>query len=119
MAAQVAAHTLGVDLSSVKVSDTDTSKVPFNEVTGGSLTSETTAKSVEDACLSLAALLKPYFALGAASFREAVVAAISDGVVLSATGCWKNPVRGDEYSTCGVACTEAEVDVLSGEVQNL
>lgn len=80
------------------------------------MTSECTAKAVEDACISLKAKLAPYRA-GGSSFEDAVAKAMKDGAILSAAGSWTNPVHGTEYSTCGVACTEAEVDVLSGEVQ--
>jgi len=116
-AAQAAAHELGIPIKHVKVSDTDTSKVPFNTCTGGSGTSESTAMAVRDACRALAATLAPYYPPdGAGSFEAAVQAAMRDGVPLSATGWWANPVQEDQYSTCGVAVSEVEVDVLSGEL---
>eukprot|EP00951_Prasinocladus_malaysianus_P044385 scaffold571627_cov43-Prasinocladus_malaysianus.AAC.1 len=91
-------------------------QVPFNTCTGGSGTSESTAKAVEDACVNLMKRLAPFLE-GAKSFADGVKAAMDAGVPLSATGWWADPVLEDKYSSCGVACSEVEVDVLSGEMQ--
>jgi len=116
--AQSAAYTLGIAMEKIKIKDTDTSKVPFNTCTGGSMTSECSVKAVEDACLRLKDSLTLYLE-GGATWEQAVNQAFADGVCMAATGWWRNPVEGTEYSSCGVACSEVEVDVLSGEVQIL
>jgi hypothetical protein len=61
--------------------------------------------AVRDAARALAASLAPYLA-AAGDFSGAVRAAMRDGVQLSATGWWDNPVKEDQYSTCGVAVSE-------------
>ncbi|KAK3289624.1 hypothetical protein CYMTET_2955 [Cymbomonas tetramitiformis] len=120
-AAQVAAYTLGCPLESVIVSDLDTSKVPNNTCTGGSGTSECTSAAVKEACATVAQRLAKYTSAGK-SWADAVTAAITDAVCLSATGWYvaPKPEHGaSTYATYGACCSEVEIDVLTGEVQVL
>lgn len=50
-----------------------------------------------------------------------MTAALAAGESLSATGWYSNPTKDNlnAYATYGAACTEVEVDVLTGEVQLL
>eukprot|EP00656_Telonema_subtile_P051412 TRINITY_DN6900_c0_g1_i3.p1 TRINITY_DN6900_c0_g1~~TRINITY_DN6900_c0_g1_i3.p1 ORF type:complete len:674 (+),score=212.13 TRINITY_DN6900_c0_g1_i3:82-2103(+) len=121
IAAQVAAGTLGVPLSSVMVQDTDTSKIPHNTCTGGSGTTECTAEAVREACVELAATVKKYQKEPTTSWTDAVTLALAAGESLSAASWYSNGAKdnANAYATYGVAASEVEIDVLTGEVQLL
>jgi len=119
--AQVAAYTLGVPLDMVIVSPTDTSKVSNNTSTGGSGTSECSAQAARLACEELKQRLAPYTSQKGASWVDACGAAATAGVPLVASSWYDAEAHGNanSYATYGVACSECEVDVLTGEVQVL
>eukprot|EP00928_Gymnodinium_smaydae_P072434 TRINITY_DN55792_c0_g1_i1.p1 TRINITY_DN55792_c0_g1~~TRINITY_DN55792_c0_g1_i1.p1 ORF type:complete len:1332 (-),score=238.57 TRINITY_DN55792_c0_g1_i1:94-4089(-) len=58
--AQVVALTLGCDLESVKIAETNTDVVPNMRFTGGSITSEVCCEAARRACLDLNATLEPH-----------------------------------------------------------
>eukprot|EP00961_Rhodomonas_salina_P169222 2280173-Rhodomonas_salina.3 len=96
----------------------ETATVPNNTATGGSGTSECSSKAAMLACEELQTRLKP-FRSGGASFADTVQAAIKAGVSLMASG-WFKAQQGENthtYATYGVACSEVQIDVLTGEVR--
>jgi len=109
-------------LESVVVSSADTSKIGSNTSTGGSGTSECSAQAVRLACEQLKARVAPYMAKKGTTWVQGLNAASTDGVSLMESS-WYAATNADgdtnSYATYGVACSECEIDVLTGEVQIL
>jgi xanthine dehydrogenase/oxidase len=124
--AQAVAYALDCPLTSIKVSATDTDKVPTSTPTGGSGTSETTVQAALDACATMNARLKSIRADNpSATWAEIVSKAYQTGVDLMANGWYYGPGQpsGGPYDfTYFVYCaayTLTEVDVLTGAVEIL
>ncbi|MFD1340941.1 xanthine dehydrogenase molybdopterin binding subunit [Litorisediminicola beolgyonensis] len=147
--AQVAAARFGLPLEAVKITATDTGKVPNTSATAASSGSDLNGMAVAAACDEIAgriaALLaerhqadpaQVRFADGrvhvggeSLSFKEAVTLAYEARVSLSATGFYATPelswdrIRGRGrpfyYFAYGAALTEVVVDALSGEYRLL
>ncbi|WP_341367210.1 xanthine dehydrogenase molybdopterin binding subunit [Yoonia sp. BS5-3] len=143
--AQVAAHRFGIDVSAVKITATDTGKVPNTSATAASSGSDLNGMAVANACdtirdriaLCLAELHQVTadevrFADGKVhvgphvfSFAEAAQTAYHNQVSLSATGFYKTPglqwdrIKGEGtpffYFAQGAALTEVVIDTLTGE----
>ncbi len=143
--AQVAAHRFGIDVSAVKITATDTGKVPNTSATAASSGSDLNGMAVANACDiirdRIAACLAELhqqrsedvrFEEGAVfvgdaqmSFAEAAQTAYLNRVSLSATGFYKTPdlswdrIRGEGrpffYFAQGAAITEVVIDTLTGE----
>ncbi len=143
--AQVAASRFGVDVSAVKITATDTGKVPNTSATAASSGSDLNGMAVQAACDTIrdrmAACLadlaqttpdKVRFAEGRVhvgaevlSFAEAAARVYVNRVSLSATGFYKTPdlswdrIRGQGrpfyYFAHGAAVTEVVIDTLTGE----
>ncbi|KAL3157593.1 hypothetical protein ABBQ32_012044 [Trebouxia sp. C0010 RCD-2024] len=125
--AQVAAADLGLPLSSVYIAETATDKVPNSSPTAASASSDMYGSATADACAQLNARLKPYREKRPdSSFTQLVNAAYLDRVDLSAHGFYATPDItgfGDDmpfnYFTYGAACSEVELDTLTGDFQAL
>ncbi|CAG8493602.1 9022_t:CDS:10, partial [Racocetra fulgida] len=113
---QIAAETLDVPLETVG----------NTSATAASVSSDINGYAVSNACKTLVERLKPYREkMPNKSFKEIVHAAYFDRVNLSANGYYKTPDIGYNwdknegqmffYFTMGVACTEVEIDVLTGD----
>jgi xanthine dehydrogenase large subunit len=143
--AQVAASRFGVDMGAVKITATDTAKVPNTSATAASSGSDLNGMAVQNACDTIrdriaACLAKLYqvepdtvvFAGGdlrvagtVLSFAEAAKIAYENRVSLSATGFYKTPdVAWDRiagkgrpffYFAYGAAITEVVIDTNTGE----
>lgn len=143
--AQVAASSFGVPLSAVKITATDTGKVPNTSATAASSGSDLNGMAVKVACdtirdriaAHLASLhqtepRRVHFADGKVfvaddelSFAEAAKSAYEARISLSATGFYKTPKldwdriagRGRPffYFAYGAAVTEVVLDTLTGE----
>ena len=143
--AQVAAARFGIDVSAVKITATDTGKVPNTSATAASSGSDLNGMAVANACDTIrdriAACLTKDTAFGpgdvtfangqvhladsAIPFAEAAMKAYSARVSLSATGFYKTPgLSWDRkagsgtpffYFAQGVAVTEVVIDTLTGE----
>ena len=131
---QACASALGLtdpnDFALVRSGPTSNFVVPNNGMTGGSSTSEITCKSVMQACSVLVERLKPYrdpVSSGGKGlpWREAVAAAWSDHVNLSAQGWFAPPAAvpslafSFNYFVYASAVTMVEVDLLTGQTQVL
>ncbi|MGA8706882.1 MAG: xanthine dehydrogenase molybdopterin binding subunit, partial [Steroidobacteraceae bacterium] len=147
--AQVVAAELGVPLSLVRVSATDTAKVPNTSASAASASSDLNGKAAQAAARTirerLVAFLSESRGVDAAqvrfhngrvtvgnqesSFAEIVLAAYRARVSLSSTGFYRTPkiewdkarMRGRPffYFAYGAAVTEVAVDTLTGETRLL
>ncbi|MFO1326543.1 MAG: xanthine dehydrogenase molybdopterin binding subunit [Rubrivivax sp.] len=143
--AQVAADGLGVPVGLVRVTGTDTQKVPNASATAASSGADINGAAVMDACDQLRRRLAPVAAarLGCAAdavvfaggeahgagktiaWTELIKQAWLDRVGLSVTGFYKTPEIGYDFATLtghafyyycyGAAVTEVEIDTLTGE----
>jgi xanthine dehydrogenase large subunit len=143
--AQVAADRFGVGLDRVKITATDTGKVPNTSATAASSGSDLNGMAVRAACDEIrgriAEVVAPELQAEPAavvfeggmvradgaemSFEEAVTKTYMARVSLSATGYYRTPkIEWDRiagrgrpffYFAYGVACSEVVVDTLTGE----
>ncbi len=143
--AQVAAARFGVDVSAVKITATDTGKVPNTSATAASSGSDLNGMAVKAACDEIRERMTAHLAhehqcepdevqfadgrvrVGGAeySFAEAAMACYSARISLSATGFYKTPritwdrIKGEGrpffYFAYGAAVTEVVLDTLTGE----
>jgi xanthine dehydrogenase large subunit len=143
--AQVAASAFGVGLEAVKITATDTAKVPNTSATAASSGSDLNGMAVKAACDEIRGRIaahlagrfqteprKVHFEAGKVfvsgeemSFAEAAQSAYEARVSLSATGFYRTPklawdrVRGEGrpffYFAYGAAVSEVVIDTLTGE----
>ena len=143
--AQVAAAAFGVPVGAVRITATDTSKVPNTSATAASSGTDLNGAAVKIACDKIRARMAEFLAplhqctpgdvlfdegrvrVGPAemSFAEAAAVCYAGRVSLSATGFYKTPsiiwdrLRGEGrpfyYYAYGAACTEVVIDTLTGE----
>ncbi|QUS37053.1 xanthine dehydrogenase molybdopterin binding subunit [Falsirhodobacter algicola] len=141
--AQVAAEVFAIDILQVKITATDTGKVPNTSATAASSGSDLNGMAVKAACETLRARIgavisaraggaEAVFAGGRVragaenlSFAEAAALAYQARVSLSATGFYSTPkiswdrLRGQGrpflYFAYGAAVTEVVIDTLTGE----
>ena len=143
--AQVAAHRFGIDVLAVKITATDTGKVPNTSATAASSGTDLNGMAVANACdiirdriaVCLADLHQTraedvrfedgqvFVGQTQMSFAEAAKTAYLNRVSLSATGFYKTPdlawdrIKGEGtpffYFAQGVAVTEVVIDTLTGE----
>ncbi|MCW1933400.1 xanthine dehydrogenase molybdopterin binding subunit [Pararhodobacter zhoushanensis] len=143
--AQVAAAAFGVPLEAIKITATDTAKVPNTSATAASSGSDLNGMAVKAACDTIRDRMAEHLAhlhqttpdavvfedgivrVGGAemSFAEAATSAYSNRVSLSSTGFYATPklswdrVAGQGrpffYFAYGAACVEVVIDTLTGE----
>lgn len=143
--AQVAASRFGVDVSAVKITATDTAKVPNTSATAASSGSDLNGMAVAAACDTIRSRMAAHlaevrqtdpadvcFAGGAVhvgqdvlSFEDAAAECYMARISLSATGFYSTPeitwdrIKGHGrpfyYFAYGAACTEVILDTLTGE----
>ncbi|KAG7267344.1 hypothetical protein CRUP_021563 [Coryphaenoides rupestris] len=135
---QVASRVLGVSSSKVHISETSTSTVPNTSPTAASASSDLNGAAVQagpcdlitNACEILRKRLEPYRTQNPkGSWEDWVKAAYYNRVSLSTNGFYKTPDLGYDFETnsgrpfnyfsYGVACSEVEVDCLTGSHKNL
>ncbi len=142
--AQVVASVLGIDIANVKLSSTRTDKVPNSSPTAASSGADLNGMAAQNAANTLKARLKAYLSERESlpeesfifnqgqiewqgvcqSFSSLVEEAYRARVQLSATGFYKTPEiyydreyasgRPFYYFALGAACTEVEVDRITG-----
>ena len=143
--AQVAASRFGVDTSAVRITATDTGKVPNTSATAASSGSDLNGMAVQAACDTIRDRIADHlaeryqtspdnvrFADGTVSigtetltFAQAAASAYENRVSLSSTGFYKTPeIEWDRiagrgrpffYFAYGAAVTEVVIDTLTGE----
>ncbi|KAH7060693.1 Molybdopterin-binding domain of aldehyde dehydrogenase-domain-containing protein [Macrophomina phaseolina] len=128
---QVCAQELGVPLDAIFTQDSQSYQIANASPTAASSGSDLNGMAVKDACDQLNARLAPYWEKYGrdAPFKTVAHAAYLDRVNLAANGFWKMPRIGytwgeyDEtkvkdmyyYFTQGVAASEVELDLLTGD----
>ena len=147
--AQVVAAELGVPLAAIRITTTDTSKVPNTSATAASSGSDLNGMAAQAAARTIRLRLVDYlcekhdvapdevlFADGSVtvgarrlSFREVVAAAYLARISLSSTGYYRTPKifwdkaamtgRPFFYFAYGAAVSEVAIDTLTGETQLL
>ena len=137
--AQVAAQCFGVPLDVVKITATDTGKVPNTSATAASSGSDLNGMAVLDACEKIKARVAKFLSKSEVvfedgvvrfdgqelSFAEAASKAYQNRISLSATGFYATPdvewdrIKGHGrpffYFAYGAAVTEVVIDTLTGE----
>ncbi|XP_046388161.1 xanthine dehydrogenase [Ischnura elegans] len=127
---QVASRVLGIPESKIYISETATDKVPNTSATAASSGSDLNGMAVMYACETIKERIKPYIdANPKGKWEDWVSAAYFDRVSLSATGFYRTPGIGYNwetnsgdpfnYFTFGAACSEVEIDCLTGDHQVL
>ncbi|KAM6893010.1 xanthine dehydrogenase/oxidase isoform 1-T1 [Lycodopsis pacificus] len=127
---QVASRVLGIPCSKIHISETSTNTVPNTSPTAASASSDLNGAAVQNACEILEKRLEPYKTQNPkGSWEDWVRAAYFDRVNLSANGFYKTPDlcydfdsnsgQAFNYFTYGVACSEVEIDCLTGAHKNL
>ncbi|XP_011261213.1 xanthine dehydrogenase/oxidase [Camponotus floridanus] len=116
--AQVAAYTLGIDLSLISVKPTTNIVTPNNSVTGGSVTSDSCSYATIQACKELLKRLEPIKKdLKNPSWKELVFAAYLKDVDLCARYMYAS-TQDDTlkpYKIYGLTIAEVEIDLLTGQ----
>ncbi|KAL6240662.1 hypothetical protein RBB50_012372 [Rhinocladiella similis] len=129
--AQVAAQELNLPVDAIYTNETQSFYTANVSPTAASSGSDLNGMAVKDACDQLNERLKPYREKFGpdASMKTIAHAAYMDRVNLSASGFWKMPKVGYQwgnytlgsvkpmyyYWTQGVACSEVELDLLTGD----
>ncbi|XP_057685582.1 xanthine dehydrogenase/oxidase isoform X2 [Corythoichthys intestinalis] len=127
---QVASRVLGIPCSKIHISETSTQTVPNTSATAASASSDLNGAAVRNACQVLSQRLEPYKSRNPkGSWEDWVKAAYFDRINLSANGFYKTPDLGYSFETnsgrafnyfsYGVACSEVEIDCLTGAHKNL
>ncbi|KAM3917313.1 aldehyde oxidase-like [Leptodactylus fuscus] len=127
---QIASRELQIPISDVHVVETNTASVPNTMVSGGSLGTDVNGMAVKSACQKIMQRLEPIKeANPKGSWKDWVNAAFLQSISLSATGYFRgfgremNWEKGEgnpaHYFVFGVACSEVEIDCLTGDHKNL
>ncbi|CAK9040091.1 unnamed protein product, partial [Durusdinium trenchii] len=128
---QIAARAFGIPMEAVAFRETGTDTVPNASPTAASASSDIYGMATLNACEKIKSRLQPYLAKFP-DFKSAVNAAYMDRVDLSAHGFYATPGIGYDWSlpedqrgkpfnyfTFGAACSEVEIDVLTGDMRIL
>ncbi|KAL4238443.1 hypothetical protein ACF0H5_003151 [Mactra antiquata] len=127
---QVAGRALGIPTSKIHTSEVGTNTVPNTSATAASCGSDLNGMAVKNACEKLLERLEPIFRDNPkATWEEVISKAYMNRIGLSTTGFYMTPDigydfntgKGDpfNYFTNGVACSEVEIDCLTGDHQVL
>ncbi|XP_073194775.1 xanthine dehydrogenase/oxidase isoform X4 [Lepidochelys kempii] len=127
---QVASRTLGIPTTSIHLSETSTNTVPNTSATAASVSTDLNGMAVLRACETILERLKPFkHSNPKGSWKDWVGAAYINCVSLSATGFYRIPDLSYDYEknegnpfnyfSYGVACSEVEIDCLTGDHKNL
>ncbi|XP_063699693.1 uncharacterized protein LOC134830217 [Culicoides brevitarsis] len=112
--AQVAAHTLGIDLKMINLKQSNTLTGANDTVTGGSAASEAVSYAVKKACEELLERLKPTREQNKdKSWKELIQIAYDANVDLVCSYIFKN-TDVQPYIIWGLSCAEIEIDLLTG-----
>ena len=127
---QVASRVLNLNPNKISISETSTDKVPNASTTGSSVSSDIYGMAVLNACNKIMKRIQPVIEENKeGSWKDWIQKAYLKRIQLSATGFYQTPDIGYSletnsgilfnYFTYGVACTEVEIDCLTGDHQVL
>ncbi|ERE67785.1 xanthine dehydrogenase/oxidase-like protein [Cricetulus griseus] len=123
---QVASRALKIPTSKIHISETSTNTVPNTSPTAASASADINGQAVYEACQVILKRLEPFKKKKPqGSWEDWVMDAYTSAVSLSATGFYKTPNLGYSFETnsgnpfhyfsYGVACSEVEIDCLTGD----
>ncbi|XP_059872327.1 aldehyde oxidase isoform X2 [Delphinus delphis] len=129
-AGQVASRELRMPLSNIHLRGTSTETVPNANISGGSVVADLNGLAVKDACQTLLKRLEPIISKNpGGTWKDWAQAAFDESISLSATGYFRgyesnmNWETGEgrpfEYFVYGAACSEVEIDCLTGAHKNI
>nr|XP_031845832.1 xanthine dehydrogenase isoform X2 [Nomia melanderi]XP_031845840.1 xanthine dehydrogenase isoform X2 [Nomia melanderi] len=127
---QVASRVLKINPEKIHIMETATDKVPNTSPTAASAGSDLNGMAVLNACEEITKRLKPIIDKNPnGTWEQWVTAAYLERISLSSTGFYKTPDIGYSfetnsgnpfnYFTYGAACSEVEIDCLTGDHQVL
>lgn len=127
---QVASRILKLNPKKISVGETSTDKIPNATTTGSSVSSDIYGMAVMNACNKIMKRLQPLMNENPeGNWEDCIQRAYMKRIQLSATGFYRTPDIGYSletnsgilfnYFTYGVACTEVEIDCLTGDHQIL
>ncbi|CAD7676511.1 unnamed protein product [Nyctereutes procyonoides] len=127
---QVASRALKIPTSKIYISETSTNTVPNTSPTAASVSADINGQAVYEACKTILKRLEPFKKKNpSGSWEDWVIDAYENTVSLSATGFYRTPNLGYSFETnsgnpfhyfsYGVACSEVEIDCLTGDHKNL
>ncbi|XP_010123270.1 PREDICTED: aldehyde oxidase 2-like [Chlamydotis macqueenii] len=127
---QIASRELKIPLSYIHFCETSTTTVPNGKYTAGSVGTEINARAVQDACQILWKRLEPIRRDNPnGKWEDWIHEAHEQSISLSATGYFKGYVTNMNWDTkkghafpyflFGVACSEVEIDCLTGAHKNI
>uniref|UniRef100_A0A8C3YFZ8 aldehyde oxidase n=1 Tax=Catagonus wagneri TaxID=51154 RepID=A0A8C3YFZ8_9CETA len=127
---QVASRELRMPLSNIHLRGTSTETIPNANVSGGSVVADLNGLAVKDACQTLLKRLEPIISKNpGGTWKDWAQAAFDESISLSATGYFRgyesnmNWETGEghpfEYFVYGAACSEVEIDCLTGAHKNI
>ncbi|CAI9621521.1 unnamed protein product [Staurois parvus] len=127
---QIASRELGIPISYIHICETSTTSVPNTISTAATVGTDVNGMAVKNACEKLLKRLEPISSKNpAGSWENWVSEAFFQRISLSATGYFrgyetymdweKGEGRPFEYSVYGAACSEVEVDCLTGDHKNI
>ncbi|XP_027445411.1 aldehyde oxidase isoform X1 [Zalophus californianus] len=127
---QVVSRELRMPMSNIHLRGTSTETVPNTNISGGSVVADLNGLAVKDACQTLLKRLEPIISKNPqGTWKDWAQAAFDESVSLSATGYFRgyesnmNWETGEghpfEYFVYGAACSEVEIDCLTGAHKNI
>ena len=119
VAAQVCAYCLNIPMDLISVRHTDSFVNPNARDTSASITTELNSKAIMKCCELINQKLDPVRETMQPGFswQELIAKAYTLGVDLSTHYWLFNHPGPNEYRCYGAACSEATIDVLTGEIQ--
>ena len=123
---QVASRALKIPTSKIHITETSTNTVPNTSPTAASASADLNGQAIYEACQTILKRLEPFKKKNpSGSWESWVMDAYTSAVSLSATGFYKTPNLGYSFETnsgnpfhyfsYGVACSEVEIDCLTGD----
>nr|XP_021558691.1 aldehyde oxidase [Neomonachus schauinslandi] len=127
---QVVSRELRMPMSNIHLHGTSTETVPNTNISGGSVVADLNGLAVKDACQTLLKRLEPIISKNPqGTWKDWAQAAFDESISLSATGYFRgyessmNWETGEghpfEYFVYGAACSEVEIDCLTGAHKNI
>ncbi|NP_001295373.1 aldehyde oxidase [Callithrix jacchus] len=127
---QVASRELRMPMSNVHLRGTSTETVPNANISGGSVVADLNGLAVKDACQTLLKRLEPIISKNPkGTWKDWAETAFNESISLSAVGYFRgyesdmNWEKGEghpfEYFVYGAACSEVEIDCLTGDHKNI
>uniref|UniRef100_A0A8C2TUR4 Xanthine dehydrogenase/oxidase n=1 Tax=Coturnix japonica TaxID=93934 RepID=A0A8C2TUR4_COTJA len=123
-------RSLGIPTSKIYISETSTNTVPNTSPTAASVSADINGMAVHNACQTILKRLEPIKQSNPkGSWEDWIKTAYENCISLSATGFYRIPDVGYNFETnkgkpfhyfsYGVACSEVEIDCLTGDHKNI